>query len=71
LSQQRAEGVKRYLVEAMGINPAQIETHGYGQSKFIVQPRQLAPDAPLLEVESEISRQQPNRRVIIVVHTNE
>jgi outer membrane protein OmpA-like peptidoglycan-associated protein len=71
LSQQRAEGVKRYLVEAMGINPAQIETRGYGQSKFIVQPRLLPADAPQAELDAEIARQQPNRRVIIVVHTSE
>src|SRR6266542_2895001 len=30
LSQRRADSVKRYLVEAMRINPAQIETRGYG-----------------------------------------
>ena len=71
LSQQRAEGVKRYLVEAMGINPAQIETRGYGQSKFIVQPRSLPPDVGPADLDSEIARQQPNRRVVIVVHTSE
>jgi outer membrane protein OmpA-like peptidoglycan-associated protein len=71
LSQQRAEGVKRYLVEAMGINPAQVETRGYGQSKFIVQPRQLPPDAAEADLDAEIARQQPNRRVVIVVHTSE
>ena len=71
LSQQRAESVKRYLVEAMGINPAQVETKGYGQSKFIVQPRQLPPNAAQADLDAEISRQQPNRRVVIVVHTTE
>ena len=71
LSQQRAESVKRYLVEAMGINPAQVETRGYGQSKFIVQPRMLSPEAGQAEQEAEIARQQPNRRVVIVVHTSE
>jgi outer membrane protein OmpA-like peptidoglycan-associated protein len=71
LSQQRAESVKRYLVESMGINPAQVEARGYGQSKFIVQPRQLQPNAPQEALDAEIARQQPNRRVVIVVHTTE
>jgi outer membrane protein OmpA-like peptidoglycan-associated protein len=71
LSQRRADSVKQYLVEAMGINPAQIETRGYGQSKFLVQPRQLAPNASEMELNAEIDRQQPNRRVVIVVHTSE
>ncbi len=39
LSQRRAESVKRYLVEAVGINPAQIETRGFGASKLLVAPR--------------------------------
>ena len=69
LSEERAANVKRYLVESMGINPEQIETHGYGQAKFIVPPRFMPPDATQVEVEAEIGRQQPNRRVIIVVHT--
>jgi outer membrane protein OmpA-like peptidoglycan-associated protein len=71
LSQRRAEGVKDYLVSVMGINPAQIQTHGYGQSKFIVSPRSIPPDAPPGVADAEIARQQPNRRVEIVVHTSE
>ncbi len=66
LSQRRAESVKTYLVYVMGINPAQIETRGYGQTKFVVQPNSYAG-----ETDYEIARQQPNRRVEIVVHTNE
>jgi outer membrane protein OmpA-like peptidoglycan-associated protein len=66
LSQRRAEGVKEYLVNVMRINPAQIETHGYGQAKFIVAPNPNGIDSP-----AEIARQQPNRRVEIVVHTSE
>src|SRR6266436_78032 len=38
LSQRRADSVKRYLVEVMRINPAQIETHGYGAAKFRASP---------------------------------
>src|SRR6185437_10433902 len=59
LSQRRADTVKLYLVEAMGINPAQIETHGYGQTKFRVSPN------------GSIEEQRENRRVEIVVHTDE
>ncbi len=59
LSQRRADSVKRYLVEVMGINPAQIETHGYGPTKFRADPN------------GSIEEQSPNRRVEIVVHTDE
>ncbi len=69
LSQRRAESVKRYLVEAVGINPAQIETRGFGASKFLVAPRGIAPATGTLEEDAEILRQRPNRRVVIVVNT--
>jgi len=58
LSQRRADSVKQYLVEAMGIDPAQIQTRGYGQTKFRVSPN------------GSIEEQRENRRVEIVVHTN-
>src|SRR5438094_3761764 len=70
LSRRRAESVKRYLVENMGINPAQIETHGYGQTKFLVHPLSTGYMSQA-DTEAEIRRQQPNRRVEIVVHTDE
>src|ERR1700737_163373 len=38
LSQRRADSVKRYLVEIMGIDPAQIDARGYGQTKYRVSP---------------------------------
>jgi outer membrane protein OmpA-like peptidoglycan-associated protein len=66
LSQRRADSVKQYLVETMGINPAQIQARGFGATKFLVQPRPVA-DPSMEEV--EIRRQQPNRRVVIVVDT--
>ena len=69
LSQRRAESVKAYLVNVMGISPMQIETRGYGQSKFTVPPRIVPFDGPIFEAEK--ARQQLNRRVEIVVHTNE
>jgi outer membrane protein OmpA-like peptidoglycan-associated protein len=59
LSQRRADSVKRYLVEAMRINPAQIETHGYGATKFRSSPN------------GSIEEQSPNRRVEVVVRTSE
>src|SRR6266581_1777764 len=59
LSQRRADSVKRYLVEAMGISPAQIQTRGYGATKFRASPN------------GSIEEQGPNRRVEIVVHTSE
>ena len=68
LSQRRADSVKQYLVEAMGINPAQINARGYGASKFIVPPRSVPYNTP--EEQMEIERQRPNRRVVIVVHTD-
>ena len=57
LSQRRADSVKQYLVQAMGINPAQIVTRGFGQTKFRVSPN------------GSIDEQRENRRVEIVVHT--
>ena len=57
LSQRRADSVKQYLVQAMGIDPAQILTRGFGQTKFRVSPN------------GSIDEQRENRRVEIVVHT--
>src|SRR6476659_4883070 len=68
LSQRRADSVKDYLVNVMGINPAQVETRGYGASKFLVTPRPVIANSP--EEQMEIDRQRPNRRVVIVVHTD-
>jgi outer membrane protein OmpA-like peptidoglycan-associated protein len=58
LSQRRAESVKQYLVQAMGIDPAQIIARGFGQTKFRVSPN------------GSIDEQRENRRVEIVVHTS-
>lgn len=67
LSQRRADAVKDYLVIVMGISPGQIQTHGFGATRFIVPPRSIMD--PFQE-EAEIRRQQPNRRVVVVVHTD-
>ena len=66
LSQRRADSVKQYLVQMMGISPDQIQTRGYGQTKFLIQPNlNVGPAQP--DIDAEIRRQQPNRRVVIVV----
>src|SRR6516162_1055439 len=59
LSQRRADSVKRYLVETMRINPTQIQTHGFGATKFRSSPN------------GSIEEQSPNRRVEVVVRTTE
>ena len=59
LSQRRADSVKQYLVEGMGISPAQIQTRGYGATKFRTSPN------------GSIDEQSSNRRVEIVVHTSQ
>ena len=57
LSTSRAEAVKDWLVANMGLNPAQIQTKGYGSTRLI------APASGTIE------QQAPNRRVEIVITT--
>src|SRR5439155_21910970 len=59
LSQRRADSVKQYLVQAMGISPAQIETRGYGATKYRTSPN------------GSIQEQSPNRRGQIGMPTSE
>ncbi len=68
LSQRRADSVAQYLLQALGVNPAQVQTRGYGASKLLVQPRAINTSDPVA-VDMEISRQRPNRRVVVVVNT--
>ncbi|MGI8890185.1 MAG: OmpA family protein [Chthoniobacterales bacterium] len=56
LSHRRAESVKAYLVSALGINPSQIETRGYGKANLLTSP------------DASIEEQEVNRRVVVVVH---
>src|SRR5262249_8959529 len=56
LSRRRAESVKDYLVNVLGINPGQIETRGYGKSNLLTSP------------DASIEEQEVNRRVVVVVH---
>src|SRR5438132_8332869 len=58
LSQRRDDSVKRYLVEAMRISPAQIDARGVGQTNFRVSPN------------GSVDEQRENQRVEIVVHTS-
>lgn len=56
LSRRRAESVKSYLVNVLGLDPAQIETRGYGKSNLLTSP------------DASIEEQEINRRVVVVVH---
>ena len=55
LSEKRAESVRAWLVRAMGINPRNIKTKGYGATRLI---------AP---ADGSVEEQQINRRVEIVM----
>jgi outer membrane protein OmpA-like peptidoglycan-associated protein len=55
LSLARAESVKNWLAQNMGIDPARIDTRGLGSTK------------PIVPVEGSIEEQQLNRRVEIVI----
>ena len=67
LSQRRADAVRTYLIDVMGINPGQIATRGFGATKFLVPPRPVSDPS---QEEVEIRRQQPNRRVVIEIHSD-
>ena len=68
LSQRRADSVARFLVEGLGVDPAQVRTRGFGPAKLLVQPRPINAADPA-QVDAEIARQRPNRRVVVVVNT--
>jgi outer membrane protein OmpA-like peptidoglycan-associated protein len=70
LSQRRADNMKFYLVQALGIDPSHIDARGRGSTKFAVQPRMVAPNASQPEFDAEIQRQGPNRRVEVTINTN-
>lgn len=57
LSTKRAEAVRAWLVSRMGVNPTQVETKGFGSTKFI---------APAT---GDIDAEAPNRRVEVVIRT--
>src|ERR1700736_4755746 len=70
LSQRRADNMKLYLVQALGIDPAHIDARGRGSTKFIVPPRPVAPSASQVEFDIEIERERANRRVEVTINTN-
>jgi outer membrane protein OmpA-like peptidoglycan-associated protein len=70
LSQRRADKMKMYLVQALGIDPSHIDARGRGSTKFVVSPRPVAPTASQAEFDAEIQRESPNRRVEVTINTN-
>lgn len=58
LSRLRAEAVKAWLVQAMGVDPVRVTTQGFGSTRLLVPATQPFDET----VES------PNRRVEIVIH---
>ena len=70
LSQRRADNMKMYLWQALGIDPSHIEARGRGSTKFVVPPRQVPPTASQAEFDAEIQRESPNRRVEVTINTN-
>jgi outer membrane protein OmpA-like peptidoglycan-associated protein len=61
LSQLRAESVKNWLVQNMGVDPARVTTRGFGSTRLIV---------PATDPFDE-AREGANRRVEIVLHDRE
>ena len=57
LSQRRAETVKAWLIQNMGVDPDRIQTQGFGKTHLIV------------PGDRSVEEQQLNRRVEIVIRT--
>src|ERR1051325_2083204 len=70
LSQRRADNMKYYLVQALGIAESQIDARGRGSTKFVVPPRPVPQNASQAEFDAEIQRESPNRRVEVTINTN-
>ena len=69
LSERRAEAVRIWLIANMHIAPDRIQTRGFGSSRPIVSARPVDANVPGA-LDSEIARQQPNRRVEIAIKMN-
>jgi outer membrane protein OmpA-like peptidoglycan-associated protein len=70
LSQRRADNMRMYLVQALGIDPSHIDARGRGSTKFVVPPRPVPPTASQAEFDAEIQRESQNRRVEVTINTN-
>jgi outer membrane protein OmpA-like peptidoglycan-associated protein len=70
LSQRRADNMKYYLVQTLGIDESQIDARGRGSTKFVVPPRSVPQNASQAEFDAEIQRESPNRRVEVTINTN-
>jgi len=70
LSQRRADNMKYYLVQALGIAESQIDARGRGSTKFVVPARPVPQTASQAEFDAEIQRESPNRRVEVTINTN-
>jgi outer membrane protein OmpA-like peptidoglycan-associated protein len=57
LSRRRAETVKAWLVQSMNIDPARVQTQGFGKTRL------------LIPADRSVEEQQLNRRVEIVIRT--
>jgi outer membrane protein OmpA-like peptidoglycan-associated protein len=69
LSQRRADNMKYYLAQALGIDPSHIDALGRGSTKFVVPPRSVSL-SPGPALDAEIQHESPNRRVEVTINTN-
>lgn len=67
LSLERANKVKQWLIQTMGVAPASVETKGFGSSHLLVQPDPSVTGKSSPKFTAEVARQQLNRRVEIVM----
>lgn len=70
LSQRRADNMKFYLAQALGIDQSHIDAIGRGPTKFVKTPRTLPPNADQAAYDAEIQYESPNRRVEVTINTN-
>ena len=64
LSQDRADGVRNWLVQNADVDPARIQATGYGATNFLVKPQPVDMHSQA-SIDQEKLLEQPNRRVEI------